>query len=578
MANYFAQTSNGNITGTNMWNSAANGTGTSYTLTLGANGNTGFYGIAGDAAAVLIANNKGTIVIDANVAAQELRNDITGGATAGGVYSLNNNITINANFYGYTTNALLTTSGTISGTINGTIFSSSGSSGFVVGHGSSGTLTINGNLSASGNYCVSVTTSNGTLNVNNGTLSPGTLSGSAGAVSMQAGGTLNVNNCTIGATTGNPYAIVLSSISVCTITNSTINNYGLNISGSAVVTATASVTSTSANGNCITISGGTLNLTGNITNSGGANGLLTITGGIVYITGNILSGTSHSISISSNGSLVLTGSVVGGSGPSSNGVYLTGGSPSVTINGNITGGSNNLTNSCGLNVTTNTPTSVVVNGTVTGGSVGAGLINLGTGTNITINGTAIGGTGAPGIYNQSTGSVFATRAKGNGFGNGSVGLTSQPGAQSLGNGYIVVQEIEYGDLGQSPTAGPVFLNPATTNIALFYRPGLSKKTLISADSVLNVFPSASNVRKGVSFNAGNSVGTMAVPPAASVASGVAVDNTVGTAFLNASDVTSVWNVAISGIGVSGSIGERLKNCSTVATMGQQLATSLTNVS
>ena len=97
-------------------------------------------------------------------------------------------------------------------------------------------------------------------------------------------------------------------------------------------------------------------------------------------------------------------------------------------------------------------------------------------------------------------------------------------------------------------------------------------------SVLNVFPSASDVRKGVSFNAGNSVGTMAVPPAASVASGVAVDNTIGTAFLNASDVASVWNVAVSGIGVSGSIGERLKNCSTVATMGQQLATSLTNVS
>ena len=53
-----------------------------------------------------------------------------------------------------------------------------------------------------------------------------------------------------------------------------------------------------------------------------------------------------------------------------------------------------------------------------------------------------------------------------------------------------------------------------------------------------------------------------------VSQGVATGSTIGTAYLNAADV---WNILTSTITVSGSIGERLKNASTVQTTGDQIA-------
>ena len=329
---------------------------------------------------------------------------------------------------------------------------------------------------------------------------------------------------------------------------------GFNLSSG--VTLTANVIGGNVNSFLLQIPTGTSSLVGNIT--GAASSFPAVNCGN--------SGTNFS----------FTGSITGGSGSSSALAIAAGGT--YTVTGNVSGGPVGAA-FAGVQNNSSAATVTIV-GTITGGTAtgtGYGAANTSSGTLI-INGTAIGGSVGIGAANTSTGTMTVTRAKGNGFGNGSTGLSSAVGVAGSQTGLTQVSEIEYGDLGQSPTSGPVFINPSTTNVSLFYRVGLGKKTLISADSVLNVFPSASDVRKGVSFNAGNSVGTMAVPPAASVASGVAVDNTIGTAFLNASDVASVWNVAVSGIGVSGSIGERLKNCSTVATMGQQLATSLTNVS
>jgi hypothetical protein len=62
-----------------------------------------------------------------------------------------------------------------------------------------------------------------------------------------------------------------------------------------------------------------------------------------------------------------------------------------------------------------------------------------------------------------------------------------------------------------------------------------------------------------------------VPPAAAVSVGVPVDNTVGTGYLNATDI---WNVPLASITTPNSIGERLKDASTVQTTGAQLAAFL----
>jgi hypothetical protein len=99
----------------------------------------------------------------------------------------------------------------------------------------------------------------------------------------------------------------------------------------------------------------------------------------------------------------------------------------------------------------------------------------------------------------------------------------------------------------------------------------SKKTLVDATATSGAFPSNSDVRSGISFNSGSSVGTMSVPSASSVAYGVGVDNTTGTAVLTPANV---WDYLTANISTSGSIGERMKNCSTIASVGQQLANSL----
>ena len=84
-------------------------------------------------------------------------------------------------------------------------------------------------------------------------------------------------------------------------------------------------------------------------------------------------------------------------------------------------------------------------------------------------------------------------------------------------------------------------------------------------------PVPANVRTGVVYASGTQTGTLAMPAAGSVAFGVPVDNTTGTALLSPSDV---WNAATSAMTTAGSIGERLKNASTVDTTGDQLAALL----
>ena len=100
--------------------------------------------------------------------------------------------------------------------------------------------------------------------------------------------------------------------------------------------------------------------------------------------------------------------------------------------------------------------------------------------------------------------------------------------------------------------------------------------MFTADNATFGQPAISNVRAGVVYGGGILTGTCAVPAAGSVALGVPVDNTTGTAILTQANVQSaVWNTLTSSLTTAGSIGERLKNAATVATTGEQLATALT---
>lgn len=91
--------------------------------------------------------------------------------------------------------------------------------------------------------------------------------------------------------------------------------------------------------------------------------------------------------------------------------------------------------------------------------------------------------------------------------------------------------------------------------------------LVSPDTVVDA-PSPANVRFGTVYALGSQTGTMKVPAAANVRLGVEVDNTTGTAVLAPGDV---WDYLRTNMNTSGSIGERLKNASTVDSTGTQIA-------
>lgn len=110
------------------------------------------------------------------------------------------------------------------------------------------------------------------------------------------------------------------------------------------------------------------------------------------------------------------------------------------------------------------------------------------------------------------------------------------------------------------TATPVWIyqTNAGTDMALSY-----------GTPVTGPYPAEADVRYNTAYGASPTrYGTLRVPLPQYVSQGVLTDNTTGTAYLSATDV---WNVLTSNITTAGSIGERLKNASTVQTNGDQLA-------
>lgn len=303
------------------------------------------------------------------------------------------------------------------------------------------------------------------------------------------------------------------------------------------------------------------------------------------IIGNITGGSSsnaHGVSSTSTGTLTITGAVTGGA--SDTGVLLGAAFPgAVVIAGNVTGGASNgagvsvtgtgsatitgtVTASANASAVVSNSTGVV---TVTGNVFGAGgaainygIRHFGAGTT-TVVGAVTGGSSSAGF--SGNGTFSCTRAKGGALASAAVGVIGST------FGSTSVEEIEFGDAGASPTSGPIRLVDKTSNVAVMYRFGTTKKNLVDANAS-GLMPAASNVRSGVVYNGGNSTGTCAVPAAGSVALGVPVDATSGTAALTPA---AVWNYATSAATTSGSMGERLKDAATVASTGQQLANALT---
>ena len=334
----------------------------------------------------------------------------------------------------------------------------------------------------------------------------------------------------------NAFTVTISDTrTVQAISNAAAGSPVATVGGTFSLLNNANLTCTNANGvvqgvtttNCITTPslgvGSAASVAANIANTSTSGTIVSFTtAGTLSITGNITSPSgTHTILIGTtcNGVLNLTGNVTGGSSGTAVGISCTG---PLTINatGNFTGGTGG-TNSPALRFDGNSQNaSVTINGNITGSTTCPAIINTTTTNTITINGVCQSSTTQAAI--STTSSTSITRLSGP-FLLGASGNINPVQAQSW---------------RWAPTQIPTYMEVAASN-------GSTKRNLYTADNMPSGgYPVVGNVRSGTVYGpSSENTGTLAVPSASSVALGVAVDNTTGTAILTAANVRTAVGLA-----------------------------------
>jgi len=263
--------------------------------------------------------------------------------------------------------------------------------------------------------------------------------------------------------------------------------------------------------------------------------------------------------------IYLTGDLYGGSGGSGSGFVTPVTSFSnIYITGNIYSGRN--FNSPGLALQNSCTFVVTGNAYALNGGPAISHAYAGGSPTLTLIGTAVGGNASGqhnsnGLFTQYTGTFYIKRAKGGSSGPG------RPSDSQINPGVLVgaqtptvfVEELEFGDRGASPIRGFVKMVSGSNNVLIGRLKSGSAKTLVDSTTFSSLLPATSDVRSGVSYNSGASVGSCIIPSASSVAKDIPVDSSVGTAFLTQANV---WNY-VSPIS-PGSVGEKLKKTATAA--------------
>ena len=246
----------------------------------------------------------------------------------------------------------------------------------------------------------------------------------------------------------------------------------------------------------------TVAVNGTVTNGSNSYGIdVTGTAASVTVTGNIVgsaSNSSNAIRVNGSGAtLTVTGNVTGGSGTSAT-VLISAASVSATITGDITGGSN--VSAFGVTLSSG---SLTVRGTLRPGSTGAGCPAV----------------VSSGVFRYS-GHIYSGGMSASTGPNGYFPINGTWSAISGEEVYLHVY-----DDGNFPSG-----NNGTARTLTRYGTDL---------------PDQADVRDGTTYGpSAGLTGTLAVPPAASVAAGVPVDDTVGTAAVKLSDIAAVQGAQI----------------------------------
>jgi hypothetical protein len=335
--------------------------------------------------------------------------------------------------------------------------------------------------------------------------------------------------------------------------------------------------------------------------SGNFNAGATWTGGVVPTTGDeARASTGHTVTINVNTTcdeisnagtgkfvindgVTLTANVTQKGSDSAPCLEFSANSPAAaTIVGNLTAGAGNFRRAAS-NLGTGT---LNVTGTCLGGASGSGaaaILNSSTGTvNITGNVNAGAGTTAHGTNNNTTGTINITGNVNAGAGNGNGAFQSSTGTLSI-IGTVTASQTAAGVAGTSVQQVTILSGPFVTETTRGVNPVycaawrwnaspsnstylevmtnnlLAKRNLVTEDNVTGM-PAESDVKDGIVYGPTSALtGTF--------------EQTLSP---SANDIRdAVWGAATSSLTTAGSIGERLKNASTVATNSDQLAAALT---
>jgi hypothetical protein len=307
------------------------------------------------------------------------------------------------------------------------------------------------------------------------------------------------------------------------------------------VTISGSITRNGNSGASVlqNINTGTVTIIGDVQGPGQllANGpaITNRSAGTIAVIGNLRGGSTsgnHAIQNNVNGTITVTGNVIGGDtgGSTANGIYNFG-AGTVNVTGNVFGGPT-VSNFYGINN--------VNNGTI----------------NVTGNVYASGST--PGIFSTTPGtinvigSLFATTT-----------LNAVQSTSTTATNIFSGPFINSGSRNAIYCYNMQMYDDVTTRYVIGVSGSANTITLFSPDQVTGV-PSGSDVRAGVIYGPGNELtGSMNVPHPNSVSWGVPVDNASGSALTKPEDL---WNMAITSLTASNSIGQRLSNASTSASI------------
>jgi len=310
--------------------------------------------------------------------------------------------------------------------------------------------------------------------------------------------------------------------SILTMTNT--NNFNaikLSSSGTLNLNGNYNIDSTANRAIALLTSTGTLNIVGDISS--------TVTGGGT---------TMNNILMTAAGTLNITGNVTASTNTERS---------SATINSNA--GTINITG----NTTANITPAIYIIGAVTYNQIGnvnastvqPAIYNQTTAATISVTGIITANTGSPAIY-----AAFALT---NNYSSGTYVKVSGNVVNSTNNMAVVAPRVTI---------------DTNTSTWLFQISTGGNRTLYAAGVSLGN-PATSNVRFGTTYGASSELtGTLRVPSAENVLSGVLTDNTTGTLLMTPADF---WNYLIASGFTADSIGDRLQNAATVATTGGQIA-------